>query len=183
MVRLLRPFSLLFPILILSAAGLGAQERSGPAVFAHYTQADGVTTSASVGLTAEVGIRGPLALTVEMGDWASRGDCPHLVPTTCGTGGWTLLAGGRIRFEDSSGRVGPFGRALLGRYEGSSGVPRGRASPALLVEAGLDVRVVGMARVRLSLIHQRAFDDDFEATLGEAIRYTGLRLGVGLESR
>jgi hypothetical protein len=164
-------------VALLCSEGAQGQPASRPALFLHFARADGVTKASSLGATAEMGLIGPLALTVEVSDWNSTALCAGVFPPgTCGTGGWTVLAGATARHPS----VAAFARVAAGRFEGSSGRPTGRASPALLLEGGFDFPVAGIVRSRISLVHQRVFDGDFEAALGEPIRYTGVRVGVGL---
>lgn len=179
----------LFPLAapLLAPGHLAAQDTAprpaGPSVGLFGGLGSGPIDAATVGIDVRLPLGSIFSLGAELSGWGNGlggTNCPATLPEShrCSVSGRALLLGlvAEARVDD---RVAVFGDVAGGRFRRDWIGDVTVGSRALSVETGARVMLTASVAVRLGARHLRAFDGDYEALLGEKLRYT---MGIaGLE--
>lgn len=179
-------------VLFAAPAGLAAQgldegpRRAAPSVGVLAGLGSGPIDAATLGVEASIPLRRYFALRGEYSGWGpgvAGTTCVAMPPEShrCSVSGRAGLVGiaASVPVE---GRLGVFAELSGGRFT-RDWLGDGRVgSRALSLAAGGRARLYGGLSARLGARFLRAYDDDYEALLGEKLQYTmgifGLEYGI-----
>ena len=184
--RFVMLFSLAAPIR-LAAQDVGVNSRqAAPTVGVFAGLGSGPIDAAAWGVKVGVPLWRYFAVRAEYSSWGNGVTgtvCVAMPPDShrCSVSGWAGLVG-LATSVPVQGPLGVFAEVSGGRFARDWLGDENVKSPALSIEAGARVHILRGLSARLGGRFLRAFDDDYEALLGEKLQYTmgifGLEYGI-----